>query len=109
MGKMIGLSLSKCVQDIINGKQKLEEVIKIISRTRVRSAEEWDNLIRDYKKAAWGKSPDLAEKIVRQLIAEGKIEQPRLTSERCPMVDQVHWVTSEDLIQWKSCAIELAV
>jgi len=75
---MIGLSVSLCIKDIIRGKVALEYVEKIVAGTRCESAEDWDKVIKNYRDLYWRKDPDRAEAILRQLLQEGKVEQPRV-------------------------------
>ncbi|MFA5075878.1 MAG: hypothetical protein WC480_00445 [Patescibacteria group bacterium] len=101
---MIGLSLSWCIQDIIEGKVALDALDKIIAGTRCPNPVDWDRVIQRYRDQCWGANPDLAEKIVRRLLAEGRIEQPRLENDRHhPSVLQkncVRWVEAEGDIEW---------
>lgn len=99
---MIGLSLSICVQNIIAGIIKLEQVDKIITGTKAENAEDWNIVIGMYRQSYWRKAPDEGERIARQLIAEGKVEQPRLINPlRFPVLDDNNlWVDSEDDIRW---------
>ena len=99
---MIGLSISFCVQDIAEGKVALETVDKIVAGTSASTDEGMDDLIRSYCESYWCRYPQEAERIIRQLLAEGKIEQPRLVnSSHFPMLERgVRWVESEDQIIW---------
>ena len=95
---MIGISLSFCVRDMAKG-QAPAVVEKIITGCRATDAKAWDYIIAQYKELYW-KGLDNAETICRQLIADGKIVQPRLTRNKAPYVGQIHWVESEDQIVW---------
>ncbi len=99
---MIGLSISFCIRDIVNGVVPLTNVEKIIGGTAVSGEAEVDDLIRRYCQAYWRKCPKKAEQVFRQLLAEGKIEQPRLVNRNhFPMLHNlVHWVEREDQIIW---------
>lgn len=105
---MIGLSVSLCVKSICRGEVPLEKVEKIIAGTRCETAEDWESVIAYYRQCYWHRYPDLAEKNFRQLLAEGKIHQPRLdpSNGRSPHLATadkgvVYWVDSEDEIQWR--------
>ncbi len=94
---MIGLSLSLCIADICQGDVRLEDVEKIVTRTAFKNEEEFTRLIASYRRAHWDKFADEAERIFRQLRAEGKIFQPRLSEDPwCPNIYHRHWVASED-------------
>ena len=127
----IGLSLSRCVGDIVEGKINIEDVEKIITGACWTNDAEWEDTIQLYKQNDWcwsyigqdgrkmAANPDEAEKIARQLLAEGKIEQPRLKDpSRYPLRQRrfysaeiqatlgedayVTWVDSEEDIQWSN-------
>lgn len=82
----VGLSLSLCIRDILEGKVSLDEVERIVTSTKCRTPADWTWLLENYRREYWGKDPDLGEKIARQLLAAGKIEQPRMND---PMVTSV--------------------
>lgn len=96
MAYLIGLSLSYCVSDILRGKVKYEEVIKIIVGIVARNAEEWEDVIRsntnpDNGYTVWIENPEEAARILYQLIKDNKIDQPRLRGEEVPQQDGTHW------------------
>ena len=99
---MIGLSVSFCVRDIVSGKVPLASVEKIIGSIAVQTEAEVDDLVRSYCQGYWCESPQESEKLFRRLLAEGKIEQPRLTNRNhFPMLHNGrHWVETEDQIIW---------
>lgn len=73
---LIGLSLSRCVADICNGKIRVEQVSAIVAATR---AEDIRELIPLYNApfCPWSKFPrEQIEMVLTQL--EGRIIQPRL-------------------------------
>ncbi|KND50803.1 MAG: hypothetical protein AB202_00140 [Parcubacteria bacterium C7867-007] len=83
---MIGLSVSNCIADMVEGKKNPAIVVKIVSRTACRIPEDWDKVIQQYKGWPWHEFPEQAEALCREFIAAGKIEQPRLESiPRLPM------------------------
>ena len=97
---MIGLSVSRCVADIVKSKVKIEDVEKIVGGTSARDEASWDLLMKQYCQKNWSEWPDEAERVCRALLAQNKIEQPRLTGGRRPLVTDSHWVASEDQIKW---------
>ena len=99
---MIGLSVSRCIRAILEGEVRLEDVEKIIAGIRASDEEAWDFVIREYRERHWDLDPDGGEEICCQLIAKGKIEQPRLQDNwRLPVAaDGSIWVSSEEEIQW---------
>jgi len=77
MSRLIGLSLSLCVADIIRGKERESDVSKIIASTWVETPADMDKLMAEYRQTYWSENPDLGEEIARRLFEEGKVEQPR--------------------------------
>jgi len=75
---MIGLSLSLCIKDIIEGRAEVEAVERIITGTMAVSERDWESVLRIYCEAYWKRDPALARALVARLLAEGKITQPRL-------------------------------
>jgi hypothetical protein len=108
---MIGLSVSFCVRDIAKGEVALADVDKIIGSTRAVTPENWEQVIAHYKETYWSWddcTPEKGEAVLRQLLAEGKIEQPRLLDDRnYPWLgNRKHWVDSEDEILWGEMSSE---
>lgn len=129
MQKLIGLSLRQCCEDMASGKVDPSQVKLIISRTSIRNPEAMEIVIADYKLWDWGHTDDTkhfdggisvrsfgyakggkeiaekAEAIFRQMFAEGKVEQPRITEGRCPDLQAIgtHWITNKKQIKWIEC------
>ena len=112
----IGLSLSFCVEDIIEGKVNLDEVMFLSVGTAYDSLGSLKNLITDYKRSYWSKNPGFAEEIVLKWESQGMIYQPRLAGNTpLPMHKYGHWVNEEqfleltierlkmDMANWKDC------
>lgn len=99
---MIGLSISFCISDILRGKVSITDVEKIVSGTKVVVPAQWDYLAKEYKKYYWQDDPVRGEQILRQLLAEGKIYQPRVHDGRCPVIDSGRWVGSELEINYRN-------
>ncbi|HLD70618.1 MAG TPA: hypothetical protein VI937_01935 [Negativicutes bacterium] len=100
---MIGLSVSFCILDIVNGVVPIENVEKIIGGISAQNQEDVRQLISDYCQVYWRECPKEAEQVFRQLFAEGKIEQPRLIDDRhFPNIgNRKRWVESEAEIVWQ--------
>ena len=97
---MIGLSLSFCVQDILNGKVLLDEVDYIIASTRCKDASDWQEVYNSYKRSYWAEFSDEQVKLVFDFLLP-KIKQPRLKdNNKFPMITDGRWVESEDEITW---------
>ena len=89
---MIGLSLSFCVKDIIEGRVKLSEVDCIVSGTSIGGPPEMEEVIRSYQRSYWYNKPHLAEAVAWQLYHTRRIHQPRLTKREAPKVAFGHWI-----------------
>lgn len=96
----IGLSISFCVRDIAWGQVQLDQVAKIVAGTNCECDAHWDELIARYKDIYWRGHESQCEQILRDLLASGRIEQPRVVSKRCPCISQGHWVDDESQIQY---------
>ncbi len=92
-GKLIGLSLSFCVADIVRGTVEFEKVDKIVTATAAGPAE-WDGLLDEYKRIYWDFNPDECERVARKLMTEGKIEQPRLEGKEARNIAAGHWLVN---------------
>ena len=100
--KMIGLSLSLCIRDILNGIYSVHDVVKIITGTRIATMEDFDHVCYDtrgYGAHYWQADPLKAKRIFMQLLLAGKIDQPRLRDEATPNLQNGHWVDSEPNIE----------
>jgi len=76
----IGLSLSKCIKDLITSDIDLEDVLVIVTGTRAEiGTDTWRSMISDYCSKWWRLDPIKAQLIVDELVRDGKIVQPRLT------------------------------
>lgn len=90
--KMIGLSLSFCVKDIIEGRVDLESVDKIITGTFFTDRDSFnDGMKYGYCRTYWRKHPDRAHEIAMQLWDAGKLDQPRARGETPPDIHNGHW------------------
>lgn len=52
---LIGLSLSMCIKDIINGKINIIDVSFIISGTEIINEKDWENMLTFYSNIYWKK------------------------------------------------------
>lgn len=98
----IGLSISMCIRDIVEGRVKERNVLKIISRVSAHTPEDWERIIHDYKRDEWSRYAIEADKILRRLLKKKKIEQPRNTHGKEPvLIEDIRWVNDEKLIRWQ--------
>jgi len=98
MKKLIGLSLSRCLPELVEGKVKMKNCSKIMAGTSYTSLPEWTEAFRNIARR---NSLDIGDTIDTgfQLLCEGRIEQPRLTRNKTHNC-AVYWVDSEDKIIW---------
>lgn len=85
----IGLSYSRCVRDIVDGKVDINDVLVIVSRTDFdpRDDQQWSNIWRGYRtrmsmsNPEWANYPEEDEGKFRQISIElweqGKFHEPR--------------------------------
>lgn len=94
----IGLSLSMCVKDILEGNVALEDVSKIITGTAFLTMEE---AIKQYSLLIWYRYPQ--QDVVRVVTALWPVVyQPRLENKDFPKYTPgKYWVTREQDIRYK--------
>ena len=83
----VGLSLSRCLRDMVEGKVLFEDVLVVIARTDVDpyNDEHWKQLFDGYlyggmSNPEWAGMEDEEENlrhVLKQLHANGKLHQPR--------------------------------
>jgi hypothetical protein len=78
----IGLSLSRCVRDIVEGRVDIEDVLILITRTDFDPTvqEQWDSIWIGYQSLnpEWiGLDHDAVRDVIMQLWDTGRIHQPR--------------------------------
>jgi hypothetical protein len=94
---MIGLSLSLCIQDVIEGRVKYEQVERLVTGTKALTPAHFAGVLDSYAGSYWRKNPALAINLAWRLWAEGKIEQPRLSGDAPHAIYNSvgHWATDE--------------
>lgn len=101
---MIGVNLPLCIASILRGEVEIGNVKKIIAATRASSQADWNTVIESYRNEYWSENPDEGERLVRLLLEESRIEQPRLTNSihfpLCWRGNQQIWVHKEEEIRW---------
>lgn len=90
--KLIGLSLSMCVRNIILKKVKLCQVEKIICGTKINSPEDMVEVLTLYSKSYWRENVLEAIDIVDTLFHNGMIHQPKLEGKDAPNLSGGHWI-----------------
>ncbi len=87
----IGLSLSFCIKDIIEGRVPLSDVLRIEAGT-CATPERWPELMDEYAKVYWTKDPERAKRIATNLYRYGMIDQPRLRGEKPANISDGWWI-----------------
>lgn len=88
---MIGLSLSLCVRDIVEGRVELDDVEYIIAGTKISNENEFNEVCEDYKQYYWTHNPSVGKAIAEHLWNKKKILQPRLYNFEPPKIDKGIW------------------
>ena len=96
---MIGLSISKCFCQMALGEVDPDSVEKVIGRTSARDEDAWEYVIDIYRGSFWGSCADEAERLFREFLKAGKIEQPKITENWVPNNTSGIWVESENQIE----------
>lgn len=79
-GYKIGLSLSRCVLDILEGTVKKEDVLVIVARTMFdyEKPNQWKPVFDSYRHSYWSAfSDEEITRVMDELWRSGKIHQPR--------------------------------
>jgi len=76
---LIGLSMSLCIRDVLEGRVNIEQIEKIFAQTRIETEEHLQETMTVYRQAYWSSDPDRGERIARSMLKAGRIEQPRIT------------------------------
>ena len=99
---MIGLSLSFCIHDILEGKAVLADVEYIVAGTCAGNPELFREALAGYAERYWRKDPQKGVRVAIELYQAGKVHQPRLENHRhYPVLpNKAHWVDSESEIVW---------
>ena len=92
----IGLSLSRCVRDIVEERVNMEDVLVLITRTDFDPTvdEQWADIWQGYQylNPEWaGLEEDAVKTVVMKLWKSGKIHQPRKFGAR-PQRMGYYWV-----------------
>ena len=102
----IGISLSFCVRDIIEGKVQIEDVKEIVAGCRCEDNRDFYSLLERYAENYWYDNPGFGKNVAIQLWEDNKIIMPRLiNNDHYPMLcdrngNLRHWVDSIDEIIW---------
>lgn len=79
----IGFSLGRCVRDIVMDKVKIDDVLVIVTRTRIPKREQLDAVVEEYMyepRYLRGLDYDRCLAVAQQLWDKGKFHQPRMVN-----------------------------
>jgi hypothetical protein len=88
---LIGLSLSYCISDIINGRVDKNDVMFIVAGTRIMCDHDLDSVLENYAKYEWQTDPERGMAIAREFYNRGMIIQPRVLNCNPPHVAEGWW------------------
>jgi len=88
---LIGLSLSYCISDLINGRVDKNDVMFIVAGTRIMCDHDLDEVLENYAKYYWETNPENAKSLARELYNRGMIIQPRVNDNPAPHVAEGWW------------------
>lgn len=82
--KLIGLSLSMCVKDVIEGKVSIADIDSICAGTRIMSDDDLVEVCKTYSEIYWSKAPMAGTLIALWLYHFGRLFQPRTVGLEAP-------------------------
>ena len=96
--KLIGLSLSLCIKDIVTyGEIKPEMVEALITGTRMMNDYDLEHVIGTYENLYWSANPQAGADLARRFWREGRIHQPRTVGKHpFNISDGRYWRTWDD-------------
>ncbi len=101
--KLIGLSLSFCIRDIVTGVIAEGDVIKIISGCKVTCREDLEEILPDYKSVYWQATPVQCTELMYRMFDAGKLEFSTAENKhRVPWIAPGRYVRDERDVIWMS-------
>lgn len=102
--KLIGFSLTFCIQDMIVRDMSADDVVAIYCGTKASDRKLFETLCSGYTRSYWVRFPSAAMRLALQLWDDGKIIQPSLGKNPLMPVDpsQTRWAL---LLEEPSCEI----
>ena len=85
----IGFSFGRCVRDIVNGTVEFDDVLLIVTRTRIAGPDDLAGVIRDYLHEPTylgGLDPTECHAVAKRLWDAAKLHQPRLQGVHPPPI-----------------------
>jgi len=88
---LIGMSLSYCISDIINGRVDKNDVMFIVSGTRITCKHDLDEVLENYARWNWSNNPENSKSLAREFYNRGMIIQPRVLGYDAPTLENGWW------------------
>lgn len=88
----VGFSLGRCIRDIVKGVVNVDDVVVIVTGTRIDDAEHLKRVVEEYM---WredyleGLNEEECQGVASVLWTEGKFHQPRKFGGHPPRVDEI--------------------
>lgn len=98
--KLIGLSFSRCMGDLLSGEIQIEQVQKLITGTSCPTEKDFIEVIQQYKQLGYWKNYTVEEAVEIYHQIKHLIWQPRLEGKGYPQCSE-KWTESEDSIIWQ--------
>ena len=89
----IGLSVSLCITDIIEGRVAIQDVAMIIAGTNCQG--DWESLLKNYSETYWCGKEKKAREILFSLVAKNKIVEPRALDWPAPAFYSSYWLEAD--------------
>lgn len=90
-GQYIGLSVSRCIKDIVDGNMPLHKVIGIIGGTKF-DEDTIDEVSDIYCSSQWRHNVEWGKSLLEYLYYNDKIIQPRNTNQNPPAYSEQIWI-----------------
>jgi len=94
----VGLSLSRCIKDIIDNKISVDEIEFIFAGTKIDFSNpvQKNGIIQLYTQKDWSSNPAKATLVLEKLLKSKKIIQPRILGCKAPKSIEKIWVDTLD-------------
>lgn len=104
MCKLIGRSLSFCIQDILSGKVGIDEVCCIITSTSCKDYLAFQDVLEHYEHIHWNNYQKYSGSIIAwKLWYSDRIIQPRLYDDKMSQDISNYVIWTHDLYDCKFC------
>jgi len=92
MRKLIGLSVSFCILDIVEGRVNFDDVEFIIGGTNFRTV---SAAVESYGQSCWRSNPTGCQEVLEKLVKNRTAFQPRKYNLPAPSIANTRWIPAE--------------